>query len=167
MTMDAEEPRATEGLVEEPPPGRSPIAIARRTATGVTKSHNWIQLVKFGAVGGSGYVVNLAVFALLAEALGLYHLIAAVGAFCVAVTNNFLLNRHWTFAAGAGAATFQAPRFFVISIGALVVNLIALQILVTVADLDALPAQALAVAIAMPVNFIGNKVWTFSWETLE
>jgi putative flippase GtrA len=162
-----EEPTGPETLVEEPPPGRSPIAIARRTVAGVTKSHNWVQLIKFGAVGGSGYVVNLAVFALLAEVLGVHHLIAAVGAFCVAVTNNFLLNRHWTFAAGAGATTFQAPRFFTVSIGALMINLIALQILVTVADLDNLPAQALAVAIAMPFNFIGNKVWTFSWETLE
>jgi putative flippase GtrA len=167
MAMPAEESRAAETLVPEPPPGRSPIAIARRARVGVTKSHNWVQLIKFGAVGGSGYVVNLIVFGLLAEVFGVYHLLAAVGAFCVAVTNNFLLNRHWTFGAGEGEAGFQAPRFFVISTGALAINLIALQLLVTVADLNELPAQALAVAIAMPFNFIGNKVWTFSWETLE
>jgi putative flippase GtrA len=167
--MPAENERAAEALVEEPlpPPGRRPIDIARRTATGVTKPHNWMQLIKFGAVGGSGYVINLIVFALLAEGLGLHHLLAAVGAFCVAVTNNFLLNRYWTFGAAEGETGFQALRFFVVSIGALVINLVVLQLLVTAADMNELPAQALAVAIAMPFNFIGNKVWTFSWETLD
>jgi putative flippase GtrA len=158
--------RSSETLVE-PAPGRRPIDIARRTASGVTKPHNWMQLIKFGAVGGSGYVVNLIVFAGLNAGLGVHHLLAAVGAFCVAVTNNFLWNRHWTFAAGEGVTAFQAPRFFAISIGSLVINLIALEFFVAVADFNELPAQALAVALAMPFNFIGNKVWTFSWETLE
>ncbi len=141
--------------------------IARRTATGATKPRNWIQLAKFGAVGGSGYLINLVVFGLLSEGLGVHHLIAAVGAFCVAVTNNFLLNRHWTFTAGEGDSGFQAPRFFVVSIGSLVINLVVLQLLVTAGDIGELPAQAIAVAVAMPFNFIGNKVWTFSWDTLE
>ena len=33
-------------------------------AQGLRRPHNWMQLVKFCAVGGSGYVVNLSVFAL-------------------------------------------------------------------------------------------------------
>ena len=78
-----------------------------------------MQLVKFGLVGGSGYLINLAVFALLAGALGVHHVVAAVGAFCVAVTNNFLWNRHWTFAAGDGPAGFQAARFFAVSLASL------------------------------------------------
>ena len=35
-----------------------------RVRAGLRKSHNWRQLVKFCIVGGSGYVVNLCVFAL-------------------------------------------------------------------------------------------------------
>jgi putative flippase GtrA len=45
-------------------------------------------------------------------------------------------------------------------VAALGVNLVALQLLVS-AEVPALEAQALAVAIAMPFNFIGNKLWTF------
>jgi putative flippase GtrA len=144
-----------------------PGAIARRTAGGVGRRENWIQLVKFGAVGGAGYVVNLAIFALLAEVLGIHHLIAAVGAFCVAVTNNFLLNRHWTFAAGEGRTGFQAPRFFAVSAASLLINLIVLEALISGVGLSDLPAQALAVAVAMPFNFLGNKLWTFNWGSLE
>ena len=58
---------------------------ARRSTSGVRaglrQPHNWVQLVKFCAVGGSGYVVNLCVFALCVELLGLHHLSAATLAF--------------------------------------------------------------------------------------
>jgi putative flippase GtrA len=136
-------------------------SLVRRVHLGTRKPANWMQLVKFALVGGSGYVVNLVVFALLAEVAGLHHIPAAVGAFCVAVTNNFLLNRHWTFRARDGHAGFQAARFFAVSLVGLAFNLVVLELLVSVAELPEVPAQALAVAMAMPVNFIGNKLWTF------
>ena len=135
--------------------------LIRRIHLGAREPANWVQLFKFGLVGGSGYAVNLIVFALLAGPLGVHHIAAAVGAFCVAVTNNFLLNRHWTFAAGEGHAGFQAARFFAISLVGLGLNLALLELLVAAAGLGELPAQALAVALSMPVNFIGNKLWTF------
>ena len=67
-----------------------------------------MQLGKFCAVGGSGYVVNLCVFALFVGPLGAHHLVAATAAFVVAVVNNFWWNRHWTFDARGGRAGFQA-----------------------------------------------------------
>jgi putative flippase GtrA len=134
--------------------------MARRIGRGTLKSSNWVQLFQFGLVGASGYLVNLTVFGLLAEVLEIHHIPAAVGAFCVAVSNNFYWNRHWTFDAAHGHAGFQAARFFTVSVGGLIVNLIALQLLIE-GGLSELPAQALAVAIAMPFNFIGNKIWTF------
>jgi dolichol-phosphate mannosyltransferase len=136
--------------------------LAYRIGAAARRPASWWQLVKFGLVGGSGYLINLAVFAVLAETLGVHHVLAAVGAFAVAVTNNFLLNRHWTFAAGDGHAGFQAMRFFAVSIAALTINLIALEALVTQTSLGDLAAQAIAVAIAMPFNFLGNKLWTFA-----
>jgi putative flippase GtrA len=136
-------------------------ALVRRIHLGTRKPANWVQLFKFGVVGATGYVVNLVVFALLTQVLDLHHIPAALGAFCIAVTNNFIWNRHWTFDAADGHAGFQAARFFAVSIVALGVNLAVLALLVDVAGLPEVPGQALAVAIAMPVNFIGNKLWTF------
>lgn len=135
--------------------------LAQRINLGTRKPGNWLQLFKFGVVGASGYVVNLAVFVALAAGAGVHHIPAAVGAFCIAVTNNFLWNRRWTFAAQEGRATFQAPRFFTVSVAALGVNLALLELLVSAIGLAPVAAQALAVAIAMPVNFAGNKLWTF------
>ena len=135
--------------------------IVRRIHLGTRRPTNWVQLFKFGVVGATGYVINLLVFALLTELTSLHHIVAAVGAFCVAVTNNWLWNRHWTFQASDQHAAHQGARFFAVSLIGLAVNLLALELLVSVVGLAELPSQAIAVAIAMPVNFIGNKLWTF------
>jgi dolichol-phosphate mannosyltransferase len=138
----------------------TPVATARRIGAGARKPANWAQLLQFGLVGASGYLINLAVFAVLVELADLHHALGAVGAFCVAVSSNFYWNRHWTFRASDGNAGFQAARFFTVSLGGLLVNLAILEGLIG-AGLDALPAQAIAVATVMPLNFVGNKLWTF------
>ncbi|MGZ5311321.1 MAG: GtrA family protein [Solirubrobacterales bacterium] len=138
----------------------SPVQTAKRIGKGTRDPDNWLQLMQFGLVGASGYVVNLGVFAALTQLAGLHHIPAAIGAFVVAVTNNFWWNRHWTFDAKHGHAGFQAARFFTVSVLALGVNLVALELLIR-GDMPELAAQALAVAVAMPFNFIGNKIWTF------
>jgi dolichol-phosphate mannosyltransferase len=135
---------------------------AYRLGAAARRPASWWQLLKFGIVGGSGYLINLAVFSLLAGSLGLHHSLAALGAFAVAVTNNFLWNRHWTFGPGDGSAGFQAARFFAVSVGALVLNLAVLELLVASGEVGELTAQAIAVAVAMPFNFLGNKLWTFA-----
>jgi dolichol-phosphate mannosyltransferase len=125
---------------------------------------NWLQLVRFGLVGGVGFAVNLAVYALCVHALGFDYHVAAVAAWVVAVLNNFYLNRHWTFDARGGRARFQAMRFFVVSLVAFGCSLLLLTLLVESAGLAKIPAQALAVAASTPLNFLGNKLWSFRRE---
>jgi dolichol-phosphate mannosyltransferase len=137
-------------------------SLAVRIGAAARHPDNWIQLFKFGVVGGSGYLINLGVFAFLSGNLGVFHAIAAVGAFCVAVTSNFLWNRYWTFGPGEGLAHMQAARFLVVSVTCLVINLVLLEAIVANSAISELGAQAIAVAVAMPFNFLGNKLWTFA-----
>jgi len=137
--------------------------ILRRIHLGTRKPGNWLQLFHFVVVGGTGYIVNLIVFTLLNGGADVNHILAAIGAFTVAVTNNFLLNRHWTFrhqGSTESHAGFQAARFLTVSTVGLGVNLVVLALLVD-GGLAELPSQAIAVAVATPVNFVGNKLWTF------
>src|SRR5688500_10592657 len=138
-----------------------PLGLHGRVRHGLRRPHNWLQLVRFACVGASGYVVNLAVFAAGVHALGLDYRLAATLAFLVAVTNNFVWNRRWTFDARDGHAGFQAARFFAVSLAAFAFNLAALTVLVDVAGLPEVPAQALAIVLATPVSFAGNKLWSF------
>ena len=135
------------------------ISVARVRA-GLRKRKNWEQLAKFCAVGATGYLVNLAVYAFLLDVVGLHYLSAAVGSFLVAVTNNYLWNRLWTFRGQRGHVAYQGMRFLVVSVVALGANLLVLTLLVT-AGLDKVPAQAIAIIVVTPLNFIGNKLWSF------
>ncbi len=137
-----------------------------RVRRGMGRRHNWIQLVKFCAVGGSGYVVNLAVFAAAVEIGKLHHLVAATLAFVVAVLNNFWWNRHWTFGAREGRARFQAARFFAVSACAFVFAAALLELLINGAGTPEIAAQAISIAAATPLNFIGNKMWSFGARSL-
>ena len=137
--------------------------IHTRVRHGLRRPHNWMQLVKFCVVGGSGYVVNLCVFATVYQGLGAHHLVAATAAFVVAVLNNFWWNRHWTFGAQGARehhAGFQAARFFTVSVAAFLFAATVLEALVRL-DVPALLAQAVSIVAATPLNFIGNKMWTF------
>lgn len=138
-----------------------------RVRAGLRKPSNWMQLVRFGVVGASGYVVNLLVYTLLEHGVGVGYAIAATGAFVVALSNNFVWNRLWTFRASDGHAGFQAARFCVVSLVAFAFNLVVLYALVEgfgmrdVLGMGTVPAQAVAIAAATPLNFIGNKLWSF------
>jgi putative flippase GtrA len=135
-----------------------------RVRNGLRRRHNWKQLVQFSAVGGSGYVVNLCVFALAYNVADVHHLVAATIAFVVAVFNNFWWNRHWTFGTQGARehhTGFQAARFFAVSIFAFVFAAAMLEVLVSAAGVGALLAQAISIVAATPLNFVGNKMWTF------
>jgi putative flippase GtrA len=136
---------------------RGTIERARRA---LGRRHNWLQLGKFCAVGASGYLVNLAVYALLLRGAGLHYLIAATGSFLVAVTNNYTWNRVWTFRGQRGHVAYQGLRFLVVSTIALAANLVLLYGLVSL-GVGELPAQAVAIVLVTPLNFVGNKLWSF------
>ena len=130
-----------------------------RLIASLRSPRNWGQLGKFGVVGAVGYGINLAVFAALIDA-GLHYLTAAVCSFLVAVTSNYTWNRLWTFRDERGHLGVQGMRFFVVALASLGANLALLQLLVTVGT-SKLVGQAIAVILVTPLNFVGNKLWSF------
>jgi dolichol-phosphate mannosyltransferase len=138
-----------------------PLPFHARVRHGVRRPHNWLQLVRFGAVGASGYAVNLGVFAGCVHLLALDYRIAAVIAFVVSVVNNFWLNRHWTFGAKQAHPAVQGARFFAVSLLTFGFTYVALIGLVSGAGLTKVLAQAIAIAAGTPLNFVGQKLWSF------
>jgi putative flippase GtrA len=132
-----------------------------RLLDGMRRPANWLQLVRFGIVGAVGFVVNLVVYTLFVHSVGVDYRAASVVAWLVAVLNNFVLNRHWTFDASGDRAHRQAVRFLLVSLAAEVFSLLLLTLFVEVVGIAKIPAQALAVGGSMPLNFLGNKLWSF------
>lgn len=149
---------------------RSPATVGRPGATlqssrprlvaSLLSVKNWQQLGKFCVVGAVGYLINLGVYDALLHG-GLNYLVAATFSFLVAVTSNYIWNRHWTFREHRGPVGVQGMRFFLVSLAALGANLVVLHLLVAYGGLDKLPAQAVAIVVVTPLNFVGNKLWSF------
>ena len=131
-----------------------------RANQALRQRRNWEELAKFCAVGASGYVVNLLVYVVLLDGANLHYRLAASGSFLVAVTNNYLWNRLWTFRRDRGHFGHQGLRFLVVSVIVYVGNLAILTLLVEL-GLGKIVAQAIAIVLVTPANFIGNKLWSF------
>jgi putative flippase GtrA len=131
-----------------------------RLVASLLSVRNWQQLGKFCVVGAVGYLINLAVYDALLHA-GLHYLVAATCSFLVAVTSNYTWNRLWTFREHRGHVGVQGMRFLAVSLVALGANLLVLDVLIANAGLDKLAAQAIAIVLVTPLNFVGNKLWSF------
>jgi putative flippase GtrA len=137
--------------VEGPSRSRAHAAIRARS--------NWVQLAKFCVVGAIGYCINLVVYATLLHA-GVHYAPAATCSFLVAVTSNYTWNRLWTFRDRRAGVAAQGMRFFVVALASLGANLLVLQVLITLGA-GKLVGQAIAIILVTPLNFIGNRLWSF------
>ena len=131
-----------------------------RLASALRRPANWTQLARFCTVGATGYVVNLAVYTALLRLAGVHYIPAAICSFLVAVTSNYTWNRLWTFRGQRGHVAYQGLRFLVVSTLALMANLAVLTLLVGL-GVDEVLAQASAIVLVTPLNFVGNKLWSF------
>ena len=134
------------------------MSVSARAASALRQRHNWVQLVKFGVVGASGFIINLAVYQAI---LGIGAHRAAAVSFVVSAASNYWWNRHWTFAGQKGSFALQGARFYVVSLGAFIVNQLWLAIFLELMGLGKLVSQALAIILVTPLNFLGNKLWSF------
>jgi len=141
-------------------PDAAVTGLRARANNALRQRHNWEQLVKFCIVGASGYIVNLLVYVALLDGANLDYRAAATGSFLVAVTNNYLWNRLWTFRHRRGHFAYQGLRFLVVSVLVFVGNLAILTALVEL-GLGKVFSQAIAIVLVTPLNFIGNKLWSF------
>ena len=134
------------------------MTASARAAAALRSPHNWIQLAKFSIVGLSGYVINLAVYAAL---LGIGAHKAAAISFVVAAVNNYWWNRVWTFSEERGAFAYQGMRFFAVAVAGWIVNQLWLFVFLDAMGLGKIVSQAIAIILVTPLNFLGNKLWSF------
>jgi putative flippase GtrA len=139
---------------------RDDAGLRARASNALRQRHNWEQLVKFCVVGASGYVVNLLVYVSLLNGADLHYRSAATGSFLVAVTNNYLWNRFWTFRHRRGHFGYQGLRFLLVSVLVYLGNLAILTALVEL-GVGKILSQAIAIVLVTPLNFVGNKLWSF------
>ena len=157
------------------------------------------QFIKFGLVGGSGALVNIATSIVAAKCAlnwwgatphdAMFNLfgtqfhvrwfmLLSTIAFLVANTWNYQLNRMWTFKSVTKVSWLRGFfPFLLAGIGAFIVSQVVATLLMNPTSPLHLPsdilddstglrtkvywASAISIIVAMPINFILNKLWTF------
>jgi dolichol-phosphate mannosyltransferase len=125
----------------------------------------WGELLRFSLVGLGGTIVNLTVFTACVKWLELDVNLAATVAFAIAVTQNFALNRLWTF----NRTTFMRARnaaawskYVLVNLVGLGINLLVLNsVLMVWGHEHGLLGQLLGVAAGMASNFLMSKRFVF------
>ena len=134
-------------------------AHAERVNVGLRSHHNWLELMRFCVVGGSGYIINLGLFTIAYQYVP--YRVAFIISFVVAATSNFIWNRVWTFRIEHGVPHVQYARFLTVSLLALAIDLVVLSVLVESFGMHKTVAAAIAIVVATPISFLGNKLWSF------
>lgn len=127
------------------------------------RSSLW-QFVKFALVGGSGVLVNLAVFRLTllvwhGHSEAAVYTANSLG-FIVSVVTNYLLNRRWTFRSDGRMAS-EFPKFLTVSLVAYALNVGVFTLFYHQLGLDPTASQVIAIVFVMPVNYLFNRFWSF------
>ncbi|MFZ5858042.1 MAG: GtrA family protein [Chloroflexota bacterium] len=137
-----------------------------------------IRFLKFATVGAIGTVVDFAVYNFLNLAIGLAPVVSQAISFALAVVNNFLWNRHWTYPESRGKAVHhQLAQFGLINVvGLLIRTPIIAWMESPLGDLAARlgvgaeaavvvghnAALAIAIGIVMLWNYFANRYWTYN-----
>jgi len=125
------------------------------------KQQDLKQFLKFCVVGTVGTAIDFSLLYLLVEFAHVWYLLAATISFIVAVINNYIFNKFWTFKDRDKDFLRQFGRFLVVSIIGLGLNVLILYVLVEFAGMWYILAKVLATGVVLIWNFFANKYWTF------
>lgn len=117
--------------------------------------------LKYCTVGVSGTLLDLGSLYLLVEYAHLEVLVAATISFLLAVINNFTWNKTWTFKNREKNYRKQFIKFFIVSMGGLILNTGFMFLFVNIIGIWYMIAKAMTSCFVLTWNFLGNKYWTF------
>ncbi len=122
---------------------------------------NWRrQLSAFAGVGAVATAFQYALMALLIHVFTWPALISSGLSYAASAILNYALNRRFVFRSRARHVV-AGPRFLIIVLSGLALNLILLKAGIELLGLHWLPAQLIATAVVMLSNFGLAKFWAF------
>ncbi len=133
------------------------------------KYPNLFEFMKFAVVGVIGTVIDFGFYTLLSRGFGMYYMYARAISVLLAIGNNFILNKYWTFKSGkSGRVKAESVKFFIVSILNYCLNLGIMYAIVEFSSAEQLFgdyedyfAIIVAIGIVLFSNYFGNKYWTF------
>lgn len=120
------------------------------------------EFFKFACVGVIGTIIHLIVLYIFTEFFGIYYVVSSIVGFCFGVTNNFILNKIWTFKEKLNhKIANKYYKYFIVNIIILFINLSILYYLTEFLYLYYILSQIIAIGFSFLINFFVSKFWIF------
>ncbi|CUS88396.1 Putative flippase GtrA (transmembrane translocase of bactoprenol-linked glucose) [Candidatus Kryptobacter tengchongensis] len=119
------------------------------------------KFIKFSIVGFTGVIVDFSVTFISKEKLKIQKYIANSLGFTLAATNNYILNRIWTFQSKDPAVLVQYGKFFLISLIGLLLNNLIVYLFHGRIKLNFYISKGFATIAVTLWNFFANYKFTF------
>ncbi|MCI2122297.1 MAG: GtrA family protein [Bacteroidales bacterium] len=125
--------------------------------------NTFIQLFRYVFVGGTAFIVDYGVLALLNKALGVQYLLAAGISFILGLIANYMLSVTWVFNSKTLDNRYvEFAVFAVIGIVGLGLNELIMYLFTGKLGLDPLVSKLISTAIVFFWNFFARKIALFS-----
>lgn len=118
------------------------------------------QIIRFGFVGGSAFVIDYGIMIFLTEVFEINYLVSSAVSFTVSVIYNYILSVKWVFdVSGNRSKTQDFAVFIVLSIIGLGINQLVMWLAVDILGIFYMISKIGATAIVMVYNFITRKLF--------
>ena len=121
-----------------------------------------LKFLKFCVVGVSGTVIDFGLTWLCKEIFKIPKFLANAIGFVVAATNNYILNRIWTWGSTNEQIGIEYTKFFFVSLIGLGLNTLILYIFTEKIKMNFYVSKVIATGFVMLWNFFANNYFTFA-----
>ena len=118
-----------------------------------------MQILKFGVVGGTAFLIDYGTFTILSQIFNIHYLIASIISFCISVIYNYILSIKWVFDVTKKQTSKEFIIFIVLSVIGLGINSLIMYISVDLMHIHEMISKIIATAIVMVYNFITRKIF--------
>ena len=117
------------------------------------------QIIKFGIVGGTSFILDFVIFTILSQFLHIHYLIASIISFSLSVIYNYILSIKWVFDVTKKQTVKEFVIFIILSVIGLGLNSLIMYICVDLMEIHEMISKIIATAIVMVYNFITRKIF--------
>ena len=118
-----------------------------------------MQILKFGVVGGTSFLIDYGIFTILSQLLGIHYLIASIISFSISVIYNYILSIKWVFDVTKKQTAKEFMIFVILSVIGLGLNSFIMYLTHDLMDIHEMIGKIIATAIVMVYNFITRKIF--------
>ena len=117
------------------------------------------QILKFGLVGGTAFVIDYVLLYFCTEFLHIHYLISSIISFTVSVIFNYILSIKWVFDVKKKQDVKDFVIFIILSVIGLGINPLIMYVMVEKFGVYYMFSKIVSTAVVMVYNFITRKIF--------